>query len=147
MMNFTKNLLLKASQILFAKTGLAVIAFMLFGFAAQAQKTITGKVVDENNSPLAGATVSSGNNTTKTLANGVFTMQVPDDAKNVTVSYVGYGTQTTKISFTNTMNISLISTKKSEEEVVVTGYSKIKRGNFAGAATKLSSKVVETVLS
>ena len=59
---------------------------------------IKGKVTDPNGEPLIGATVQAigplgPGNGTATDINGEFTLTVPDNVKQIKVSYVGYKTQ------------------------------------------------------
>ncbi len=61
-----------------------------------AQKKITGKVLDGNNSlPLQGATVTAkgSSNATQTDANGVFSITVTDAVKKLVITYVGFETR------------------------------------------------------
>lgn len=76
---------------------LVVTALLLIGASsAVAQSVVSGKIVDENNAPLIGATVvvpgtSAGAGTD---VDGNFTLNAPAGAERVEISYVGYKSQT-----------------------------------------------------
>ena len=93
----------------FMKKVLACIVLLMFFLSPQnlwAQNSISGKVVDAQNNPLAGATVTvrGTNVSTQTDVNGNFTITTPNANSRLTVSYVGYAGQTVDGSGSN-MNI------------------------------------------
>lgn len=102
----------------------SVFLLTIFGFSASAQKVITGKVTDVmSGEGLIGASVVVTGKTsigTVTDFDGNYELQVPDDAKQLTFSYVGYTEQIIEISGT-LMNVQL-SAGRLIEEVVVVGY-------------------------
>ena len=59
--------------------------------ATDQQKTITGTVLDENGSPLPGASVVEKGtiNGTQTDFDGNFTLEISSDATTLEVSYIG----------------------------------------------------------
>ena len=75
---------------------LLVTALLLFGVSsAIAQSVVTGKIVDENNAPLIGATVvvpgtSQG---ASTDANGNFTLKLTKPTEFVEATFIGYTSQ------------------------------------------------------
>ncbi|WP_455627893.1 carboxypeptidase-like regulatory domain-containing protein [Parabacteroides chinchillae] len=56
------------------------------------QKTISGKVVDENGEPIIGANIVVKGTTIGIITdiNGEFTLQVPSDQSILEISYIGY---------------------------------------------------------
>jgi len=122
---------------------------MLFMLATVMQvwaqgRSISGKVVDvKTGQPLAGVTVSSGGKNTITDATGIYKLNTT--ANTITVMYVGYERSEVKLGSSNTVNFSLNSSSQDLDAVVVTGYSREKKSQFAGAATTISGKAVETV--
>ncbi|WP_159800146.1 TonB-dependent receptor [Flavobacterium sp. MK4S-17] len=73
--------------------------FIMFLFAVtaiQAQTTISGKVLDEQNLPLPGANVWWLNTTvaTATDAEGTFTLPLTNKSNKLLISYIGYVTDT-----------------------------------------------------
>src|SRR3982751_1693815 len=70
--------------------------FMLILQTSWAQtKTVTGKIIDEQGRPVAGASVivKGSKAGTATDANGDFKLSAPATAASVIISYIGYGTQ------------------------------------------------------
>jgi len=114
---------------------------------AQTNRTVTGKVTDEKGLPVPGVSVSVVGSNTRTMTNesGDFTINVNDQAKSLRFSYVGFKQQDVSIAGKNSLAVSMITDNTDLQEVVVTGYSREKRGQFVGAATVISSKAVETV--
>lgn len=106
----------------------------------QKVKNITGLVTDESGEALPGVTIQiEGSTSTGTITDfdGKFQLDVPDNAKRFIVSYVGMKTQELNIApgFTK---IVLLSDSQELDEVVVTGYQKIDRRLFTGAADRIS---------
>ncbi len=109
---------------------------------AFSQKTVTGKVTDgKDNSPLAEATVSvvGKSVSTKTGADGSFTISVPDGSNRLKVSYVGYGDETVSISG-NVANISMTSSAQALTDVVVIGYGTARKKDLTGSVTSVGEK-------
>lgn len=129
------------------KFTLLLLGLVLFATHALAQRTITGKVTDEKGSPLPNVSVVVKNTTTgvTTRNDGTFSISVPSSARILVFSSVDMAPEEIAIGSGNTMAITLKGADKSLTEVVVTGYSREKKAQFTGAATTMSSKVVETV--
>jgi TonB-linked SusC/RagA family outer membrane protein len=115
--------------------------------SAQSSRTITGKISDEKGDPILGASVLiKGSKTgTTTDLNGEFRLNVPTSAKALVISAINFAPTELPIGANNSYLISLKDDDKNLEEVVVTGYSRERKSRFVGAASVLSSKVVETV--
>ena len=109
-------------------------------------RSIAGKIVDESGQAVVGASVLVKGTRlgTYTDANGNFALSVPATARTLVITSVGHGAQEISIGNLTTFNITMRQEAAVIEEVVVTGYTRERKSNFAGAATVLSSKVVET---
>lgn len=118
------------------KLFLFLTAVFCFTLAAQAQRTVTGTVVDsETDEPLIGATVLplGGGTGAPTDIDGNFKLSVPANVKQIRVSYVGYETQTLPVA--SNMQIRLVPNNKLET-VVVTGYGSGKKlGSVVGSVS------------
>src|SRR5580698_3320988 len=70
-------------------------------------RTVTGKVLDEKRSPVAGASIQAKHTQIATLSgsDGSFSIQLPAGADTIIVSYVGYFTK--EIQAANALNIDL----------------------------------------
>lgn len=110
-------------------------------------RTVTGKVSDETGKGLEGASVmvKGARSAVLSKADGSFSLQVPSNAKTLVFSYVGM--ESVEIALGSQSNYGVALKKKVDalDEVVVTGYSREKRTQFAGASTLISSKAIETV--
>lgn len=110
-----------------------------------AQKKITGKVIDENGETIIGANivVKGTTNGTVTDMNGVFHLEVNDYPVNITVSYIGYETQTIKITSAKETVITMKSDNQVMEEVIVTGYGTFKKSAYAGSASAVKADKIK----
>ena len=108
-------------------------------------KTVTGKVADENGKPIANATILLKGTTkgTTTLNDGSFTITVPVAAKTLVVSSVGFVLQEVGIGNKAFANIALTSATASLEEVVVVGYGTQKKSQVTAAVTNISGSKLE----
>ena len=126
------------------KTKLLVLALMLFGQFATAQRNITGSIVDaKTQEALPGVTVSltGTNKGTSTQANGTFALTVPNDAKSITFSFVGYLKKTVALSGNNKIDIALESDVTQLSEVVVTALGiEGKKSQLSYATQRLTAK-------
>ena len=110
-----------------------------------AQIRVTGKVVGENNTPLAGATVNvkSTNTNVLTDAAGNFAINAPANSTLV-FSYTGYQIVERSVE-TGNLNDFLIELRPAMAaltEVVVTGYTTQTRRQFTGSVSKVSGSDV-----
>lgn len=78
--------------------------------AKKSERTVSGKVVDENGETLIGVSVKAGLTTAITDYNGEFKMYIPEDVKQVVVSCVGCETKTVPVR--DNMTICLQPEKK-----------------------------------
>lgn len=115
---------------------------LLMAFIAQAQKTVTGTIKNEQGEPISGASVvvKGGTTGTTTDASGNFSLNVPAGANEVTVSYIGYGTQDVNIATNSVVAISLTPAASSLTDVVVVGYGTVRKKDVTGAVAAVASK-------
>ena len=109
------------------------------------QKQIKGKVLDESGNPLPGANivVKGTNISAQTDSNGNFTLNVPDNATRLVVSYIGMDQQEVGIG-TAPITVILKESGQSLNEVVVVGYGTQKKSKITGSVSKLDNRVLET---
>ncbi len=105
-------------------------------------KVLTGKVVDETATPLAGATVKVKGSTiaTSSSGEGIFSLDVPNDARSLEVSFIGYMTIEVPI-VGNDMTITLQpNADHGLDEVVVIGYGTARKKDLTGAMVTIGAK-------
>jgi outer membrane cobalamin receptor len=114
-----------------------------------AQTKLTGKIVDETNQPLPGASVVLDG--TKTGASsdfdGNFTFETSVSSGAVLVSFVGY--ETKKLTFNGTTNFGTIALKPSAEsldEIVITAVSFAVDRKTPVAVSTIKADVIENKL-
>ena len=107
---------------------LLLLVFLLGGFVAFSQTTVTGTVIDsESNDPLAGANVVETGTTNGAITDfdGNFTLETSAKAGTLTISYIGYTVE--KVPFKIVNGTASLGTVKitvdsdALEEVVIVG--------------------------
>ncbi|ARS41309.1 SusC/RagA family TonB-linked outer membrane protein [Sphingobacteriaceae bacterium GW460-11-11-14-LB5] len=122
-----------------------IYCIMAFPLALLAQDIpVTGKVTEQNGSPLPGVTVKLDGTTraASTDANGVFSIQAPVGGK-LTISLIGMAPQTVTIPAGGRINVSLTADSKDLTEVVVVGYGTQKKSVVTGAISSVKASDLE----
>lgn len=117
------------------KSLLFISALVMSSAAAQAQGImIKGKVVDQHNEPVIGATVGVDKGKAKTVTDidGNFTLQVPANAQ-IVVNYIGMKPATQSVGGRRELNFVLQDDVNQLQDVVVVGYGTQKRGSITGS--------------
>lgn len=91
--------------------------------------SIHGKVTDSEGMPIVGATVKVEGSTIGTITDteGKYSIAIPQNAKQLTFSYLGYNAQTLTITG-NILNVILEENRQELEDIVVVGYGVKKKG-------------------
>ncbi len=100
---------------------LLLFTVLIASSAMMAQRTISGTVVDDNGSPLIGASVVVKENPTIgtiTDMDGKFSLKLDANAKNLSVTFIGFTTSEVTIGTTNNFLITLASGVMLEDVVV-----------------------------
>ncbi len=122
----------------------AVLLLMVVGtgtaLAQQPGKTITGKVLDENNQPMPGVTiiVDGTTNGTMTGSDGTFTLGGVPSGATVIVSCIGYTDQVLPEGKSNYV-VSLVPDSEMLEETVVVAFGQQKKLSVTGAISTVAS--------
>lgn len=126
------------------------LVLLCLGLTAQAQRTITGKIIaGDDNTGLIGATVLVKGTTTGTSTDldGLFSLQVPADATTLTVSSVGFLSQDVAIPATNYIEVLLQPNVSTLEEIVVTGYGTQIKRDITGSVASVDARTIQAVPS
>ena len=121
----------------------AVLLLMVVGtgtvLAQQSGKTITGKVLDENNQPMPGVTiiVDGTTNGTMTGPDGTFTLGGVPSGATVIVSCIGYTDQVLPEGKSNYV-VSLVPDSETLEETVVVAFGQQKKLSVTGAISTVA---------
>lgn len=104
------------------------------------ERTIKGKVTDESGTALPGATVlvKGTNIGSITDMEGLYVLNVPEEATALIFSYIGYLQQEVAINGRSVIDISLQPDVTSLEEVVVVGYGTQEKSAVTGSVASLS---------
>ncbi|MCD0490394.1 SusC/RagA family TonB-linked outer membrane protein [Pedobacter sp. MC2016-14] len=109
---------------------------------------ISGKVVDEKNLPLPGASVweVGTKNSAMSTPNGAFSLAVIDSNAVIEVRYIGYVVKRVTVKSGNYKTIQLQPDQKNLDEVVINnGLFERKAGTFTGATSTFSGEQLKVV--
>ena len=115
---------------------LGLILGLFLSVSAFAQIDVKGHVKDATGEPIIGATVRVDGTQTATVSDfdGNFVLKAEQGA-NITVSYIGYQSQTVKAA--PSLVITLQDDAAVLNEVVVIGYGAVKKSDLTGSVTAL----------
>ena len=117
--------------------------------AAQQQKTISGRVIDQEGLPLPGVSVVVQGTTIGVVTDidGNYTLQVPDDARVLVFSFVGMKRQENSIGNQTNINVTMEAENIGLEEVIAVGYASQKKVNIVGSVTSVTGDKIESIPS
>jgi TonB-dependent starch-binding outer membrane protein SusC len=121
---------------------LTVLFLIPFTLPAQT-KTIKGKVVDESGNPVAGVNIvaKATKKGAQTDNDGNFSITVSGTGSiELVVSSIGYTTKTITVSGNDPVSVQLVKAAITQEDVVIVGYSTIKRKDLTGSVSSVNSK-------
>ncbi len=110
------------------------------------QKPITGKITDENGTPMAGVsvTIKGTGRGTSTDTKGEYTLDAGEN-EILVFSYVGYESQEFKVGSNVSFMVALSSVKKDLETVVVIGYGQVKKRDLTGSVISIKADEIKKV--
>lgn len=112
-----------------------------------ADRTIKGKVTDDNGEKLPGVSVVLKGTTVGTVsdADGVYTINVPDRGAVLIFSSVGFLSQEVPVGTGSTIDIKLATDAKALTEVVVVGYGSQLKKEITGAVQTVKSEELKDI--
>lgn len=122
--------------------GLALI--LMSATLALAQRTVTGKVADDQGEPLVGATVTAPGTSAGTVTdvNGMFRMQVTADATVLKLSYTGFLDQEVALTAESDYMVVMAVNPATLQEVVVVGYGTQQKRAITGTISSVKGEEI-----
>lgn len=107
--------------------------------------TISGIITDQQNQPLAGASIRIKNaeGGASTDEKGQYTLSNVDARSVLIVSYVGFKTQEVVVGGRTVVNITMQAAESDLSDIVVVGYGTQRKLNATGAIAQVSGKDIE----
>src|SRR5512133_243177 len=111
------------------------------------QRTVTGRVMDDTNAALPGASIVVKGTTIGTASdiNGNFSFQVPAGATTLVVSFIGMDTKEVPIA-AGPMIITMTMSAKEVDAVVVIGYGTIRRSEVTSAIASVKTEEIKDLV-
>jgi TonB-linked SusC/RagA family outer membrane protein len=105
------------------------------------EKTLTGKVTDENGASMPGVNiiVKGTSKGTVTDVNGDYSISA-QGTDVLLFTFIGYGSKEVTVGSQTSINVSMNSDLQSLDEVVITGYSVDKRRELTGSVSTVKTK-------
>ncbi|MEN7550783.1 TonB-dependent receptor [Rapidithrix thailandica] len=121
---------------------------ILFATAAQSpkeQRTISGKVIDENGNALPGVSVleKGTSNGTVTDLDGNYALKLKSEQGVLIFSFIGYSSKEVPISSSSVMDVQMEPDTQQLEEVVVVGYGTQKKSEVTNAVVQTSGDEIK----
>lgn len=132
----------------FTSRPLMLLLFLLLfsGLLAAQQKFVTGQVVDGDNNPLAGVSITvKGKLTVGTATDAEGNFSIGASINDVLVfEFVGHQKEELKVGSEANLHVALHQLETALDEVVVIGYGTKLKGELTGAVSKIGSETFET---
>ncbi|MBC7947218.1 MAG: TonB-dependent receptor [Chitinophagaceae bacterium] len=117
--------------------------------AKEAAIPITGRVTDSKGEGLGGVNIveKGTNNGTTTRDDGVFVLNVDNKDAVLVFTYIGFLSQEVSLASRSSVNIELLPTNTSMQEVVVVGYGQTRKALLTGSISSVKADQLTTVSS
>ncbi len=105
--------------------------------------TVTGRVVDQNDEPIPGATVAVPGTSigTATDLDGRYSITVPEGSSLV-FSFIGFESTTIEVGNQSTIDVTLSESAQALDEVIVIGYGTQQKKDLTGAIVNVKAEEV-----
>ena len=125
---------------------LAFLLLLSFFSFSQNNFKISGKVTDESGKPLQGVTVQvkSTATATATADDGTFSITAPSGRSTLVFTSVGFAEQEIAVSNRTTIDVAMVNASAALADVVVIGYSSIKKKDVTGAVASINQKDIRS---
>lgn len=111
--------------------------------------TVTGKVTNLKNEPLAGATVTQKgtSNATFTNAEGNYSITIPGKSAVLVITYIGMAEKEVSVNGGGVQNVVITTSQNTMDEVVVVGYGTQQRRTVTSAISSVKADQIKSVSS
>lgn len=125
------------------KSILIIVLFILGFLELQAQKEVSGTIIDDQGVPLPGASVVEEDTTNGVQSDfdGNYSINVAE-GQILTFSYVGFKSQSVTVEEASTIDITLLPGASELDEVVVVGYGTQKSVNLTGSVETVKAEEI-----
>src|SRR5436190_23649810 len=122
-----------------------LLTLSLFSFSQNNFK-VSGKVFDENGKPVEGATVQVKGTTiaTSTIADGSYSLMAPSGTARLVITSIGFTQMEVAIDNKEEVIVHTTSIASSLQDVVVIGYTTVKRKDVTGAVGGINQKDIKS---
>jgi TonB-linked SusC/RagA family outer membrane protein len=127
-----------------AKRGTLLLLLFFITTIAFSQNTfkVSGKVLDENGKPVSGATVQVKGSSiaTATSNDGSYSLMAPSGTSVLVVTSIGFTQMEVPINNKEEVIVTTTSTAAELQDIVVTGYTTVKRKDLTGSIGGMNAK-------
>lgn len=111
------------------------------------QLTVTGTIYDENGNPLPGVNIQIEGTMIGAIsdANGKYSISIPNEIAILNFSFIGYDSRKVSVDGRNLIDVTLVPSLSSLEEVVVIGYGTQKKRDLTGAVASISTEEISQI--
>jgi TonB-dependent starch-binding outer membrane protein SusC len=123
-----------------------LVSVFTAGIVSAQVKTVTGVIKDASGETIIGASIIVKGTSAATITDldGVYKLNVPEKGKTLIVTYVGMEKKEIAING-NVINVTLQSTDKSLDEIVVIGYGTQKKKDLTGSVASVGEKAMKDI--
>ncbi|MDT7828178.1 TonB-dependent receptor [Pricia sp. S334] len=125
---------------------IASVLMLCVGFTYAQEKTVTGKVTDQNELPLPGVSVVVTGTTTGTQTDfdGNYSIDV-EEGQTLRFSYIGQATVERTVGEDDTINVQMQEDTQALEEVVVIAYGQQSREKLVQSVSTVSNENIRDI--
>src|SRR5436190_10204997 len=125
---------------------LTLLFLLSFTSFSQTSFKVSGKVFDENGKPVEGATVQVKGTTiaTSTIADGSYSLMAPSGTARLVITSIGFTQMEVAIDNKEEVIVHTTSIASSLQDVVVIGYTTVKRKDVTGAVGGINQKDIKS---
>lgn len=127
---------------------LIIMGFLIVGFSAIAQNSVTGTILDETGQPIPGVNILEKNTTNGAASDfdGNYMIKVGDNATLV-FSYVGYKTLEIIVGGKQNISVTMLADNQQLDEVVVIGYGSARKKEVTSSITTVDGESLQKMTS